>query len=290
MTSRRLADELRAAFASRGAGEVEPLIEQAAAEARAALVAQLKDLMVEDLLERARQALAPAKAAAGEPRLSLVGVVRADLSLEARGVELVQVGSLAAIVAKLRQDETEDPSVLEGRLRAHNDALLAALEEGAVVPARFGTLFAGPAEVAGWLERNEGTLLEELDRLGGCVEWTFAVSERPVPVEEPETVAAGPAATYLERRLAEGEFAAQRRRELAEKVGGWHECLARGAEEAVLLASDALLDGAYLVRRADQAVFDAALLEVQSELDEFELESRLTGPWPPFNFVSAELR
>ena len=273
-----LVDELRAALARRRDPGLEALIEQADAEARAEVVARLKELLVEDLLERALRAL-PAPPAEG--RLSLVGVVHASAST---GTETVQVGDLAAIVSELEPGELDDPHVLERHVRAHNDALLAALESGAVVPIRFGTLFASTADVAGWLERHESALLAELDRLTDTMEWALRVLE---PVPEPESVSVGSAETYLERRLEEGEAVARRRQELAESTAAWHERLAAHAEDAVILGGRALLDAAYLVRRSRQTEFDAVLAEVIEELDAHELQSRLTGPWPPFSFVDA---
>ena len=187
-----LVEELRAALARRRDPGVEALIEQADAEARAEVVARLKELLVEDLLERALRAL-PAPPAEG--RLSLVGVVPASASADS---EIVRVGDLAALVSELEPGELDDPHVLERRVRAHNDALLSALESGPVVPIRFGTLFPSTADVVGWLERNERELLAELDRLTDTVEWAFRVLE---PVPEPESIAVGSAETYLERRL-----------------------------------------------------------------------------------------
>ena len=80
---------------------------------------------------------------------------------------------------------------------------------------------------------------------------------------------------------------ARRRQELAESTAAWHERLAAHAEDAVILGGRALLDAAYLVRRSRQTEFDAVLAEVIEELDAHELQSRLTGPWPPFSFVDA---
>lgn len=284
-SERRLADELRAALARRPDPDVAAILEQAENQARAEVVARLKQLLIEDLLERALQAL-PA-APTRELSLALVGVVPAEVHVESELTDVVKVGGLAALVSKLEPGELEDPQVLERRVRAHNDALLAALDAGPVVPIRFGTLFAAKADLAGWLERNERALLAELERLRETVEWALAVTET---VAQTEPVGVGSAETYLERRLAQGQAAARRRQELAERTAAWHEHLAATADAAAVLGGDSLLDAVYLVGRSRQADFDGALLDIQGELDSHELESRLTGPWPPFSFVDANLK
>jgi Gas vesicle synthesis protein GvpL/GvpF len=284
---RRLDEELRAALARRPDPDIDGLIDEAEAQARAEVAAKLKELLVEDLLERTLRAL---PAGEGPERgLSLVGVVPSLAAVETELVDLVRVGDLAALVSALAPGELDDPHALARRVRAHNDALLAALDAGPVVPIRFGTLFINAAEVAGWLERNEPALLAELDRLRDSAEWAFAVSVAET-AEPEEAVSVGSAETYLDRRLAEGEAAALRRQELAEKAVVWHERLAATAEHALIGCGDALLDAAYLVRRSRQAEFEAALAEVQAEIDASELRARLTGPWPPFNFVDANLQ
>ena len=53
---------------------------------------------------------------------------------------------------------------------------------------------------------------------------------------------------------------------------------------------DAHLEGAYLVRDSRRNAFDAVVAEIQAEASSAGLEARLTGPWPPFSFVTEELR
>ena len=48
-----------------------------------------------------------------------------------------------------------------------------------------------------------------------------------------------------------------------------------------------LLNGAYLV--SDRPWFEAELRELAGEYFDSGVELELMGPWPPYNFVSAEL-
>ena len=49
-----------------------------------------------------------------------------------------------------------------------------------------------------------------------------------------------------------------------------------------------VLNSAYLV--SDRPRFEGELTALARELSERGLELELTGPWPPYNFVSEELR
>jgi hypothetical protein len=80
-------------------------------------------------------------------------------------------------------------------------------------------------------------------------------------------------------------------------AGDVHRRLAEGAAASVLVApqdrrlsgraAEMMLNGAYLVARADAADF-ARLVEQQHQRHADDgLELELTGPWPPYNFVSA---
>jgi len=257
--------------------ELEALIAQARAEAHAEVVAQLRQRFVDDLLARAETALR----GTSRPAVSLVGVVPADSAPEG-----LSCGRVKALVAELDAGELEDAAALERRVREHNDALLRALASTSVVPIRFGTLFTRLEDVGAWLERDEAALLDELDRLRDAAEWALTVAE----TEQVESELVGPGG-YLERRLAAGEEAARRARVLAERAGPWHERLAARAQDAVRNPGrgGVALEAAYLVRSSQQQQFDAAILELQDDLGD-ELELRLTGPWPPFTFVTTTLR
>ena len=75
-----------------------------------------------------------------------------------------------------------------------------------------------------------------------------------------------------------------------------HDRLANHAEEAVIspLQSKELtgrketmvLNGAYLVAEGQLAAFQAELESLEEEYDGLGFSYEMTGPWPPYNFVS----
>ena len=210
--------------------DVGDLIRQAEDDARADVVETLRRLFTDDLLRRVGERLG------GRPLVALAGV--------ADGVR--------PLVLELESGDLDDESRLERLVRAQNELLLGALEEGAVVPFRFGTTFPDRAALDVWLERNRSALAAELERLRGTAEWSVE------PVGSVPDVGAG---EYLEARLA------------TTVRPGLRERLAAASEEA---AGDA-----YLVAVARKDEFAAAIAALEAE----GYELRVTGPWPPYSFA-----
>ena len=255
--------------------EVEQLVAQARAEARDEVLARLRRRFVDELLLRVEHTLADPQQR--RPGLSLLGVVPSESDLNG-----VRHGAVKALVTELDPAELDDPQTLERSVRSHTDTLLGALRAGPVVPTRFGTIFPQRDDLIAWLERNEQPLVEELARLRDSVEWGLKIAPREHA--EAELVGAG---AYLERRLAAGEEVARRSSALAARADLWHVRLSAQASDAAR-NPDRPFAAAYLVHASQQPDFDAAVLELQDELDD-EFELSLTGPWPPFSFVPETL-
>lgn len=210
--------------------DVGDLIRQAEQDARADVAETLRRLFADDLLRRVGERLG------GRPLVALAGV--AD--------------GLRPLVLELAPGDLDDESRLERLVREHNELLLAALEEGAVVPFRFGTTFPDRAALDAWLERHRAALTVELERLRGTAEW----SVEPVG-GRPEVGAS----EYLGARLAT--------------------TVRPGLRERLAAASEDSAGDAYLVAKARQDEFGAAVAELEAE----GYELRVTGPWPPYSFA-----
>ena len=151
--------------------DVGDLIRQAEEDARADVAETLRRLFADDMLRRVGEWLG------GKPLVALAGVadgVRPPCSIFAPG-------------------DLDDESRLERLVRAHNELLLGALGEGAVVPFRFGTTFPDRAALDEWLEQHRAALAAELERLRGTAEWSVEPVGRMPDVD---------AAEYLGARLA----------------------------------------------------------------------------------------
>ena len=222
-------DDLARTLAERDL-DVGDLIRQAEEDARADVVETLRRLFADDLLRRVGERLG------GRPVVALAGV--AD--------------GLRPLVLELSPGDLDDEGRLERLVREHNELLLGALQEGAVVPFRFGTTFPDEAALDAWLERHCDALSAELERLRGTAEWS---------VEPVGSLPEVDAAEYLGARLA------------TTVKPGLRERLAAASEEAA--------GNAYLVSRARQDEFGAAVAALEAE----GYELRVTGPWPPYSFA-----
>jgi hypothetical protein len=168
-------------------------------------------------------------------------------------VALAGVGNgVRPLVLELEPGDLDDEKRLERLVRQHNELLLEALEEGAVVPFRFGTTFPDRKALEAWLERHHPALAAELERLRGTAEWSVE------PVGNRPDVAAG---EYLGARLAT--------------------TVRPGLRERLAAASEEATGDAYLVAAARQEEFAAAIAELEAEGQEL----RITGPWPPYSFA-----
>lgn len=210
--------------------DVGELVRQAERDARAEVAESLRRLFADDLLRRVGQSLG------GKPLVALAGV--AD--------------GLRPLILDLAPGDLEDETRLERLVREHNELLIGALGDGAVVPFRFGTTFPDRAALDDWLERHRAALIVELERLRGTAEWSVEPVGRMPDVE---------AAEYLGARLAT--------------------TVKPGMRERLAAASEDAAGNAYLVARAWQDEFGAAVAELEAE----GYELRVTGPWPPYSFA-----
>ncbi|MGH2977030.1 MAG: GvpL/GvpF family gas vesicle protein [Gaiellaceae bacterium] len=210
--------------------DVDDLIGQAEMDARADVAETLRRLFADDLLRRVGERLG------SRPLVALAGV--AD--------------GLRPLVLDLAPGDLDDESRLERLVRAHNELLLGALEDGGVVPFRFGTTFPDRAALDDWLEHHRDALAAELERLRGTAEWSVEPMGRVPDVD---------AAEYLGARLAT--------------------TVKPGLRERLAAASEDTAGDAYLVAKARQDEFGAAVAELETE----GYELRVTGPWPPYSFA-----
>jgi gas vesicle protein GvpL/GvpF len=237
----------------------------------------------------ARAGLFEGVASVGDGSIVFVGTDR--LAAIASEVPLDQFGEEAI------GDNLRDPDWLEGRVRAHEAVLEAALRDVPVVPFRFGTIYRSRDQVREMLDHHD-RLGPALDHVRGRVElgvkaFLAAAAADPEPAPEQAGVPAG--RRYLEEKQRSRRTAEERDTLKAAVAQETHERLAATAVEATanplqapeISGRDAemLLNGAYLVEREREAGFRNALAELERDLGPSGVLYELTGPWPPYNFV-----
>ncbi len=159
----------------------------------------------------------------------------------------------------------------------HDQIVEAAMAQGPVLPARFGTTFIDADALRTTLERDRFRLRHQLERLRGCVELAVRVSSPTSDAASPST-----GQEYIHARLDDRRA----RRALAEQM-------------LVPLASHAVRSRTPRPVR-DTRALTASFLVRAAEVDEFadrvrllaerhsELVFSCTGPWPPYSFAEEE--
>jgi hypothetical protein len=217
---------------------------------------------------RADETPAPANGARPERRrvprgLSLLAVLPADLEdpvwdpVDPRlGARLVLHDDVAALVAPAPPEGADhDPLHVTARHWEVHRALLG----GDVVPAPAGVVFAGDAEVMAFLEESYTSLRGALARVRGRWEYRMHVA------------------------LSDAAFSENKALDLATHI---YAELRRLSRAAVPFPRDPprVLSAAFLVERAGSEAFRDRVDQLSALNSVLELD--LTGPWPPYDFVS----
>jgi hypothetical protein len=224
-------------------------------------------------------------------------------------VEAICDGQLAALVSpvplaeygdeQLRQ-HLEDLEWIERTARSHEHVLEAVLQETTIVPLRLCTLYRDTDGVRRLLREHRAAFRDGLSRVDGCLEWGVKVfaDTQPEPsdmVAEP-TSAESRGTSYLRRRQNERALAEKASEVRARCVDVVHQRIAglarastinppqhpevHGREQAMLLNS------AHLIERDRRQELEQVLAGLQEEWATLGFLIELTGPWPPYNFVS----
>lgn len=227
-------------------------------------------------------------------------------------VEAIQEGQLVALVSPVPlaeysddrlREQLNDIAWVERIARAHEQVLEQTLEHATILPLRLCTLYRDHEGVRRMLREQEPMLRETLSGLEGRREWGAKVFVDQDRLAEALAAAPGhqaPAqssgAEYMARLGRERE-ASERVHELGDAVvDEIHARLEAVADDSRAnplqrrelhgRPEQMLLNGAYLVSRTREQELRrlAEALRERWSASGFDLE--LTGPWPPYNFVS----
>jgi hypothetical protein len=179
------------------------------------------------------------------------------------------------------------------------------------VPCRFCTVYRSEAELRRFLAQRKEALQAALDRVQGQVEVGVkafvdrdrfstgqATRNEKIRTLQTQASAAEGGRAYLERRRLEQLIASELERFRSQASREIHSRLQAVSVDGLLLGLQAaevsgrdemLFHGAYLVG-ARESAFDVALGTLAEDYRDAGVEFELTGPWPPYNFVPAQLR
>lgn len=217
------------------------------------------------------------------------GIVDAGVPVPAMDVlRLTSSGRVAAVHSEMESTELEglEQDLSEdGRLamlaRRHDDVVRMLADAGTVLPVRLGTAFPDNAALAAVLTDAEPSLAAELDRIRGRHEWELRVrAGRPAAPSESSGTA------YLMARSDEAR-ARDGLREALASVDQTLRGFAEGTTGPEPVATG--MSRSYLVPDTVAGEFTAAISAAASELETRGCVARLSGPLPPYRFVSVRL-
>ncbi len=199
---------------------------------------------------------------------------------------------------------------LERVARAHERVLDAALQASTVVPLRLCTLYETDDGVRQMLERERAALTSALRRLEGQAEWAVKVlvdeqrlmraaqaSSEPNGAGDQELDGQGEGGAYLRRRGLERQHRGAAEALASEVAQEVHVGLQSWAIDAVTQQAqnrelsghqgEMVLNAAYLGARDRVDELRALVAEFEARYRDLGVRIELTGPWPPYNFVSS---
>jgi gas vesicle protein GvpL/GvpF len=193
-------------------------------------------------------------------------------------VDLLTVNGIVGVYGSKAEEELQ---ATEANLWAHEAVVESLMEEGAVLPVRFGTVLQSLERLRDELMSRQEEFALALDRVRGRVELGVrAAWPQRVVVDMPAESGRG----YLARKL-------EQQRAAADATSSVHDPLAVIAVDStvrVLQTPCLTLVGSYLVDRGDVERFRAEAERLARALAGAQLAC--TGPWPPYSFTSQEER
>jgi len=260
-------------------------------------------------------------------RLYVYAIGAADIAAPAQVVGfggplfVVRRHGLGAVVSRVRPSarpdqrrasgisETTDEALdgaaptASGENLLRHEAIVEAICAGAAaLPVRFGVILPDGAAVERALERQRDTLRADLLRIGDKVEmgvvalWNPAATQEEAEVSAEETSAADqraeprPGLAYLRARQAQYQRSATMRAR-AERLGDALDAELRPrplqTQRALCPSPRLALRAVHLLERAQVGAFGEAF-DAARRRHAAEARLLLSGPWPPYSFVTAQ--
>ncbi len=222
---------------------------------------------------------------------------------------IVSEVSLQELGQKALEANLDDIEWVEDKVRAHQRVLDQVLAHHTLIPMRFCTIYRSESRVQEMLARRYDDFVEALARLEGKREWGVTVycdgkalarragetSDRVKELKAEIEQKSKGTAYFLKKKVDEA-ISDEVERISDECAQHSHDRLSSHAEEAVInplrsreftgREEAMVLNGAYLVAEEQLPAFRAELESLEEEHGHMGFSCEITGPWPPYNFVS----
>lgn len=230
--------------------------------------------------------------------------------LSGRGVKTVGVADgLTAVVDVVERDAWAGPQAeanmqslewVGARAALHEEVVEAAMAQGPVYPARFGTLYSSAQRLAETVDQHHEAIGTFMAYIDGADEWALKVF-----IDRDQAASSRAAAASDEKPTSGTAYLKQKQREqqARDAVDTWlqtvsdtlytrlHDGIVRDVEvldpnRAVLASPDETiaLNWALLVPEEKQAALREHMRQFEARYTDAGLSFRLTGPWPAYTF------
>ena len=214
----------------------------------------------------------------------------------AAGVEAVPCAGLVCWASRVNKTEFADNLarnmenlewLAEVSVR-HQQAVAAIAAARDILPARFGTVFRNSTSLAAHVEKHKAHLTRDLKRINGCEEWGVKVFRART---QPETAAAAKSGReYLRARAAALHEEAPRPAdaEVQRLLHALEKMVAETAPGSGVVSRGQrglLWQGSLLVKRLQRDQLQELMGRFSRDW-EGARRIELSGPWPPYSFVS----
>lgn len=203
----------------------------------------------------------------------------------------------------------KDAEWLKDRILAHEKVLEELRSSYDVVPFRFGTIYLDRAQASNALARHRAGLCQAADRIRGAGEWGVKLYcdrdrlRRRLEAESDcvrqlhdQLGAASPGARFFLQKKYDTLLDGKTVETTAKLVRRIRESLDSGASESAEIdvqplalnsrSTEMVMNAAYLVAAESLPQFRQTIASLREDFAAYGFDYELTGPWPPYHFVS----
>ena len=225
------------------------------------------------------------------------------------------VGDVAAVLAEVNLDDFSGPEAKEKmedlawigpRALRHEEVVLSTMEQGPVLPVRFGTVFSSRSAAAEPLRQRQDVLMKFFRDTIDKKEWTLkGYVDRPrararmttarLAAEKEQLEGLSPGKRYFFEQKIKGavdkdvavwlkEMGRDILRVAREASAGFSECRLQ-SQDVTGRDEEMFFHGALLVPDASMAALECMTDEWNKRHEAQGLRVELSGPWPPYHFA-----